>query len=228
MAKEVIYKYTSDISGKPDAGTVTFGFEDTWYEIELTADEKQQFKRRLKTYLEHAREASEGRVAPDAEPSAGDSKVSEPGTSSTTKTPVGAAKRKVSASSGTTTVVVSATDGKVPEPTETTDVVPDTTPDERAEIRDWADEEGYDVAPWGRIPLDVVDAYDKAHGIDRTYLLKKRKAPTKQVVPDMTVEEREKIREWAVKRGYEVKRKGRLSKTVVAAYDKAHNINRNA
>ena len=30
----------SDISGKPDAATVTFGLGDTWFEIDLTDEER--------------------------------------------------------------------------------------------------------------------------------------------------------------------------------------------
>ncbi|GAA1769306.1 Lsr2 family protein [Nostocoides vanveenii] len=41
--------------------------------------------------------------------------------------------------------------------------VPQTTPEERAEIRAWAKAEGYEVADHGQIPNAVVTAYRAAH-----------------------------------------------------------------
>ncbi|MBT8162915.1 MULTISPECIES: Lsr2 family protein [Arthrobacter] len=53
MAKRSIIE--SDISGKSDAGTVTFGLGDTWYEIDLTADERQELEASLQRYLKAGR-----------------------------------------------------------------------------------------------------------------------------------------------------------------------------
>ncbi|KOT51128.1 MULTISPECIES: histone-like nucleoid-structuring protein Lsr2 [Streptomyces] len=47
-------------------------------------------------------------------------------------------------------------------------VVPKTTAEERAKIREWAREQGYEVNERGRILKDVMKAYDEAHGIDRS------------------------------------------------------------
>ncbi|KIF04506.1 hypothetical protein PL81_18450 [Streptomyces sp. RSD-27] len=52
----------SDLSGKPDAATVTFGLGDTWYEVDLTAEEKKGLEAALKSYLEVSRKA--GKPAP--------------------------------------------------------------------------------------------------------------------------------------------------------------------
>lgn len=42
-------------------------------------------------------------------------------------------------------------------------VVPDTTVEEREQIRTWAKANGYEVAPYGRIPKKVFRAYRAAH-----------------------------------------------------------------
>ncbi|MFG3403714.1 Lsr2 family protein [Streptomyces sp. NPDC048142] len=102
----------SDLSGKPDAATVTFGLGDTWYEVDLTPEEQKGLEDALKSYLKVSRKA--GKAAP---------------------------KKRV---------------------------VPETTPDERDKIREWAKKEGYDFADRGRIPKTVMKAYDEAHGIDRS------------------------------------------------------------
>ncbi|MEV4189863.1 histone-like nucleoid-structuring protein Lsr2 [Streptomyces toxytricini] len=52
----------SDLSGKPDAATVTFGLGDTWYEVDLTAEEKKALEAALKSYLKVSRKA--GKPAP--------------------------------------------------------------------------------------------------------------------------------------------------------------------
>ncbi|MEU7156068.1 Lsr2 family protein [Streptomyces chrestomyceticus] len=46
-------------------------------------------------------------------------------------------------------------------------VVPETTPEERERIREWARKNGYEFAERGRIPKKVMKAYDEAHDIDR-------------------------------------------------------------
>lgn len=102
----------SDISGKPDAATVTFGLGDTWFEIDLTDEERKELEKNLKEYI------SKGRKA----------------------TKKGEKKR----------------------------LVPETTPEEREEIRKWARENGHEVPEFGRIPKAVMKAHDEAHGIERT------------------------------------------------------------
>lgn len=46
-------------------------------------------------------------------------------------------------------------------------VVPETTAEERVEIRNWGRENGFEVPERGKIPKEVQRAYDKAHDIER-------------------------------------------------------------
>ncbi|MEU7318324.1 Lsr2 family protein [Streptomyces sp. NPDC007083] len=101
----------SDISGEPDAATVAFGLVDTWYEIDLTEDEKKKLEQALKPYLEKSRKATQK--------------------------------------------------------TEKKQAVPETSTEEREKIRAWGKKQGYDLANFGRIPKKVQAAYDKAHKISR-------------------------------------------------------------
>lgn len=101
----------SDLSGKSEAETVTFGLGDTWYEIDLTEDEKKNLQQALKTYVEAGRRAAK------------------PG-----------GKRRL---------------------------VPQTTPEERATIRAWGRENGFEFAERGKIPKELQKAYDEAHDIQR-------------------------------------------------------------
>ncbi|MDQ1031328.1 hypothetical protein QF035_008910 [Streptomyces umbrinus] len=103
----------SDLSGKPDAATQTFGLGDTWYEIDLTPEEQKKLEEALKPYLKVGRKAEK-------------------------TTP---AKKRV---------------------------VPETTPEERDEIRAWGKKNGYEFAGRGRIPKMIMKAFDEAHGIDRS------------------------------------------------------------
>lgn len=45
--------------------------------------------------------------------------------------------------------------------------VPYTTPEERETIRAWAVENGYELNEYGRIPKQIMAAYDEAHNINR-------------------------------------------------------------
>ncbi|MFC4048340.1 Lsr2 family protein [Actinomadura syzygii] len=99
----------SDLSGKGDAATITFGLGGTWYEIDLTPEEEEKLASTLKTYIEAGRKA-----AADNKPE----KVRQ---------------------------------------------VPETTVEERDEIRAWAKKEGIELAERGRIPKKVMAAYDAAH-----------------------------------------------------------------
>jgi hypothetical protein len=101
----------SDLSGRTDAATVTFGLKGTWFEIDLTDDEQKDLEQRLADYLEKGRKAER----------------------------VGNPKR----------------------------FVPETTPEERAEIRAWGREHGFEFAERGKIPKKLQQAYDEAHGIER-------------------------------------------------------------
>jgi hypothetical protein len=52
----------SDLTGEPDAATTTFGLGDTWYEIDLTPEERKKLEEALKPYLKVSRKA--GKPAP--------------------------------------------------------------------------------------------------------------------------------------------------------------------
>lgn len=103
----------SDLSGRLDAERVTFGLGGTWYEIDLTDDERQGLEKALGEYL------AKGRTATSLKP----------------------APRKM---------------------------VPTTTHEEREKIREWGRKNGFDFAPYGRIPKEVMRAYDEAHDIKRS------------------------------------------------------------
>lgn len=49
-------------------------------------------------------------------------------------------------------------------------VVPETTPEEREEIRAWGRENGFEFAERGRIPKKLQRAYDDVHGIERSFV----------------------------------------------------------
>ena len=55
MAKRSIIE--SDLSGKPDADTVTFGWGGAGYDMDLTAEEQEEFEATLAPYLEGGRES---------------------------------------------------------------------------------------------------------------------------------------------------------------------------
>lgn len=62
----------SDISGKADATTVTFGLKDMWYEIDLTPEEEKKLEQALKGYVKAGRKAQKRaekkRVVPETTP----------------------------------------------------------------------------------------------------------------------------------------------------------------
>ncbi|MFP3397608.1 Lsr2 family protein [Brevibacterium sp. SIMBA_078] len=96
----------SDLSGEPEAETVTIGWEAAWYETELTASERAELDKMLAPYIAAGRKA-----------------VKKPSNR----------------------------------------FVPDTTVEEREEIRAWAKREGYDVAEYGKIPNRVYKAFTAVH-----------------------------------------------------------------
>ena len=98
----------SDISGKPDAATVSFAIGDTWYEIDLTSEEQADLEQALATYVAKGRKAQRVAAQPKHE-------------------------------------------------------WPETTPDERNKVREWAQANGYEVSEFGRIPKRVTAAYHEAH-----------------------------------------------------------------
>lgn len=99
--------HVSDISGEPDAATMTIGLAKTWYEVDLTTSEEDALQRLLDPYVRSGR-----RIGPTL------------------------TKKRV---------------------------VPDTTVEEREKIRVWAKGNGYELAEYGRIPKKVFAAYNEAH-----------------------------------------------------------------
>lgn len=47
----------SDLSGRQDAARFTFGMGETWYEIDLTDDERRELEAKLEAYVEAGRKA---------------------------------------------------------------------------------------------------------------------------------------------------------------------------
>ena len=47
----------SDLSGRQDAARFTFGVGETWYEIDLTDEERHELEAKLKAYVEAGRKA---------------------------------------------------------------------------------------------------------------------------------------------------------------------------
>lgn len=61
MAQRVNIEVTSDLSGKGDADTVTFGWQGATYEIDLTEAEAEKFADTLSKYLAVARKVTAAR-----------------------------------------------------------------------------------------------------------------------------------------------------------------------
>jgi nucleoid-associated protein Lsr2 len=109
VAKKVVtsVEYTDDIDGSKAEGTVSFSFDGTAYEIDLSKANSRAFEKAMALYVGHARKVRNTR------PRSGRGKAS--------------AKYDLAA------------------------------------VRSWASENGYDVAPRGRVATEVLEAYDAAH-----------------------------------------------------------------
>ncbi|MFD7541269.1 MULTISPECIES: Lsr2 family protein [unclassified Streptomyces] len=158
----------SDLSGKPDADTVTFGLDGTWYQVDLTPEERKALQDALKAYLGVSRKAAA--AAPK--------------------------KRQV----------------------------PETSAAEREEIRKWARKKRFVFKERGRIPKEVMKAYDEAHDIDRSKSSSGSGDSGVPDVPDTTPDKHEAVRKWAKKAGHQVKDRGPIPKALMKAYDEAHDI----
>jgi hypothetical protein len=55
MAQKIITTVISDLSGKPEAEPVRFGWDGVVYEIDLTSDERRSLDRALAKYVGAAR-----------------------------------------------------------------------------------------------------------------------------------------------------------------------------
>ena len=62
MAMAIRQVMESDISGKLNADTVSFGLGDSWYEIDLTAEEAAALEKSLKAYIEKGRKTGKRRT----------------------------------------------------------------------------------------------------------------------------------------------------------------------
>ncbi|MFK0244539.1 histone-like nucleoid-structuring protein Lsr2 [Amycolatopsis azurea] len=241
----------SDISGEPDAATVTFGLEDEWYDIDLTQEEaerlKQAFGRALKPYLTKARRsearAEAKRVVAETTPAERDAIRSwaqangyEVATFGQIPNDVIAAYDSAHDIDRSYVPAGSQTQrNHIPKRTDEPRLIPVTSPEERRAIRAWAEAEGYDFATSGRIPHNIVADYDAKHGIRRSYSPEGDKIPrktepsapaAKRVTPGIDPDERSKIRSWAAKKGITVSSFGRIPQDVVNQYDRAHRIKR--
>lgn len=110
MARKVVTttEYTDDIDGSKAEGTVTFAFDGTTYEIDLSKANARAFEKAMALYVGHAR------------------KVRSP--------------RGRSAGRGRS-------NGKY----------------DLSAVRQWATDNGFTVAPRGRVAGEVLEAYDAAH-----------------------------------------------------------------
>jgi hypothetical protein len=112
MAQTRTIHYVSDLSNKDiidnDFPTVSFGWDGTDYEVDLTTDEAEKFYKAMEKYI--------------------------------------SVSRKASKASG-----VTRTKGKANQDGPSA-----------AEVRAWAQSNGYDVPERGRIPQTIRDAYDSA------------------------------------------------------------------
>lgn len=81
------------------------------------------------------------------------------------------------------------------------------------DIRQWAADHGHKVRSRGRVPREVVDAYDQR---DATLAAPVEPVTAAGAVDPLAYDP--KVREWAIKHGLKVKEQGRMSAEVVAAY----------
>lgn len=75
MAQRVNILVESDLSGEPEAETLTFGLDGTDYEIDLTADEQAEFRSIVAAYVGVARPVKGGRKNGKARQSGPSAKV---------------------------------------------------------------------------------------------------------------------------------------------------------
>lgn len=64
MAKEVITRITDDLSGEPDAETVSFALQGTSYTIDLAAKNLEKLTKALQPFIDKAARVRSGVAAP--------------------------------------------------------------------------------------------------------------------------------------------------------------------
>ncbi|MGW4369785.1 Lsr2 dimerization domain-containing protein [Nocardia takedensis] len=117
-------------------------------------------------------------------------------------------------------------------PKTTTEPTAETTPEDRALIREWARDNGYDIGPRGRIADAIVDAYHNRHDIpapepeaeavEEPLPSTDTVEPATEDNPKPTAGERAAIRKWALAQGLPVKARGPLSPELIRDYHQAH------
>src|SRR5690349_10243510 len=95
-------------------------------------------------------------------------------------------------------------------------------------VRSWAQKKGLTVADAGRLPFDVVEAYNKAHKVKYESALRQpaRLVKLTGTKTDKAGRPRSKtvtatfpeIRAWAVEAGYNLGERGRIPADVLSAY----------
>jgi hypothetical protein len=58
VAQQVTITIESDLSGKPDAEPVRFGLDGTTYEVDLTEQEAERFRKALSRYVAAGRKVT--------------------------------------------------------------------------------------------------------------------------------------------------------------------------
>jgi hypothetical protein len=109
VAKKVVTttEYSDDIDGSRAEGTISFSFQGTSYEIDLSKANSRAFEKAMALYIGHARRVrtTRGRASGRGRANAHD----------------------------------------------------------LSDVRNWASDNGYTVAPRGRVATEVLEAYDAAH-----------------------------------------------------------------
>ncbi|MBH0777844.1 histone-like nucleoid-structuring protein Lsr2 [Nocardia bovistercoris] len=105
----------------------------------------------------------------------------------------------------------------------------ETTAEDRAAIREWARDNGFDVGPRGRIPDAVIRAYHESPDEDEDEAFEDEVATSEADVEvsgvddaKPTAAERAAIRQWAQEQGLEVKSRGPLSPDLIRDYRETH------
>ncbi|MGN2638622.1 Lsr2 dimerization domain-containing protein [Nocardia takedensis] len=113
----------------------------------------------------------------------------------------------------------------------------ETTTEDRAGIREWARDNGYDIGPRGRIAEAIVQAYNNRDDSSATEPDNEQPAPEQTAHPAQpddaaetvaetnakpTAGERAAIRQWALAQGIPVKARGPLSPELIHDYRQAH------
>lgn len=123
-----------DLDGSTGAETVTFSFQGETYEIDLVKKNRSAFEKTMKPYLDAARRSS-GRGGRGGR--GGGRRAAASSSSGSGRSRSRGSSRSSSSSSSSTDL---------------------------AAVRAWANQNGYQVSSRGRIPQQILDAYQAAQG----------------------------------------------------------------